>query len=80
MRSLWDEEGCAILTLTEFEGDKEEVAALRVDVMVDTERGVMGVAREEWGERRREFMAGEGRRGKKERMRRSWSAGLIFQH
>lgn len=34
-RSLWDDEGWAILTLTEFEGDKDvEVWALSVDVMV----------------------------------------------
>ena len=39
-RSLCEEEGWAILTLTEFEGDKDvEVWALYVDVMVKTERG-----------------------------------------
>lgn len=44
-RSLCEEEGWAILTLTEFEGDKDvEVAALNVDVMVKTGRRV-GVTR-----------------------------------
>ena len=34
-RSRWEDEGWAILTLTECEGDKDvEVAALSVDVMV----------------------------------------------
>ena len=45
-RSRWEDEGWAILTLTECEGDKDvEVAALSVDVMVGNGTGGREVAR-----------------------------------